>query len=227
MNKILLTVLFSLILSACTPGSLFPGAPHATASATPASVSAASITGSASTGVIPVSTTQVGPHPKLIATLSTPHIDQGPDGAVTVPPSRPQDCGYQWAQQDLPDLSSQFLQSIRVLQPEAQATAYAFGENCIHSDGTSVFLPMETDFNVTIPASDTADTALGEWIVKVMQVIDSISPDQIVGPRPGRVIITFESNGQGQGVRFYIDQYHALAGGLSPEEIYQAVKSLP
>jgi hypothetical protein len=177
--------------------------------------------------VIPVSTTEVLPPPKLVATLSTPHIDQGPDGAVTVPSSYPQDCGYQWAQQALPGVSEQFLQSMQALQPEAQGYAFVFGENCVHADGTATFLPMETDFNVTLQASDLTDeTALGEWIIKTMQVIENIPPDQIVGPRPGRVGILFESNGQRQGVTFYIDQYKALPSGLSPAEIYQALKSL-
>ncbi len=176
--------------------------------------------------MIPVSTTEVLPAPKLIATLSTPHIDQGPDGAVTVPPSNPQDCGYQWAQQALPELSSQLLGSMQELQPEAQAYAFGFGENCVHADGTATFLPMETDFNVTLQASDLSDeTALGEWIVKTMQVIENIPPDQIIGPRPGRVGIRFESNGESKAVSFYIDQYRALPAGLSSAEIYQTVKS--
>jgi hypothetical protein len=114
---------------------------------------------------------------------------------------------------------------MQALQPDAQANAFGFGENCMHADGTSTFLPMETDFNVTIPVSDTTDNALGEWVVKIMQVIDNIPPDQVVGPRPGRVAIAFEANGQRQGVSFYIDQYHALPAGLSPAEIYQTLKS--
>jgi hypothetical protein len=163
----------------------------------------------------------------MAATLSTPHIDQGPEGAVTAPPSNPQDCGYQWAQQALPELSSQFLQSMQALQPDAQAYAFGFGENCVHADGTSTFLPMETDFNITLQVSDLTDeAALGEWIVKTMQVIENIPSEQIIGPRPGRVGILFESNGQRQGVTFYIDQYRSLVSGLSAAQIYQALKSL-
>ena len=85
---------------------------------------------------------------------------------------------------------------------------------------------METDFNITIPVSDATDAALGEWIVMVMQVIENIPPDQIVGPRPGRVGVMFESNGQRQSVSFYIDQYRALPAGLSSAEIYQSLKAL-
>ncbi len=86
---------------------------------------------------------------------------------------------------------------------------------------------METDFNITIPVSNLSDeTALGEWIVKVMQVIQNIPSEQLVGPRPGRVGIRFESNDQQQAVSFYIDQYRALPVGLSPNEIYQSLKSV-
>jgi hypothetical protein len=59
-----------------------------------------------------------------------------------------------------------------------------------------------------------------------MQLIEAIPSDQIIGPRPGRVGVMFESSGQRQGVTFYIDQYEALPSGLSPAEIYQALKSL-
>jgi hypothetical protein len=176
---------------------------------------------------IPASTTEVLPPAKQIATLSTPHIDPGPDGVVTALPTYPRNCGYQWAQQDLPVLSSQFLQSMQALQPDIQAGAFAFGENCVYEDGTATFIPMETDFNVTLPVSDTTDAALGEWVVKVMQVIENIPPGQIIGPRPGRVGLTFVSNGQRQSVSFYIDQYHALPAGLGPAEIYRLLKSSP
>jgi hypothetical protein len=216
MRKIIRTLLFlTLFLTACSPASLSPEAPSfAVASSTPTPI------------VIPVAKTEAASPPKMIATISTPHIDQGPDGAVTSPPSRPQDCGYQWAQQALPELSSQFLLSIPSLQPEAQANAYAFGENCLHSDGNVIFLPMETDFNVTLRVSELSDeTVFGEWIMKVMKVIEDIPPDQIIGPRPGRVGIVFESNDETQAINFYIDQYRALPEGLNSAEIYQSLKT--
>ena len=135
---------------------------------------------------------------------------------------------YQWAYQDLPVLSAEFLTSMQGLQPEAQASAFAFGENCVREDGTTTFIPMETDFNITLQITDLSNEAeLGDWIVKVMQVIKQIPPDQITGPRPGRVSMIFQSNVEQTGINFYIDQYRALPAGLSSAEIYQALQASP
>jgi len=224
MRRIFLSLLFlSLVLFACSPSGLLTetspvGEPVALPT-TPATESPTDV-------VIPINTQPVLPPDKLIATVSTPHIEQGPDGAVTALPPYEQ-CGWQWANQALPELSASFLQSLQALQPEAQGHAFAFGENCMLSDGTvGYFAAMETDFNVTLQVNDMTDAAeLGEWVVKVMQVIDAIPPDQIRGPRPGRVGIMFQSNGQQDGVGFYIDQYHDLPAGLSNAEIYQALKA--
>jgi hypothetical protein len=146
--------------------------------------------------------------------------------SVTLP-SDPGACGYQWAYQDLPALSTSFQQAIQTLQSEAQATAFAFGENCILSDGSIAgFIPMETDFNITLQVADLAnESELGEWIVKVMQVITAIPPDQIVGPRPGRVSLGFQAGSDQQVVSFYINQYQELQPGLSAAELYQALQT--
>lgn len=174
---------------------------------------------------LPFPTTTVS-DPTLIATLSTPHIVQPPDGEITAAPPNPQDCGYQWANQDLPELSSSFQVSIQALQPEAHANAYAFGENCLLADGSIAgFSAMETDFNITLQVNDlTNESDLGEWIVKVMQVIENIPPDQIVGPQPGRVSMIFQSDGDQKALNFYINQYQGLPVGLSNSEIYQALQ---
>lgn len=168
------------------------------------------------------------PIPRLSRTIDPPNDTPQPDDLATPVPSYPQGCGYQWAYKDMPELSASFLQSVQVLQLEAQAYAYGFGEDCVHADMSRTFIPMETDFNVLLQVSDLQDEAvLGEWVVKIMQIIESIPPEQIIGPRPGRVGIMFESNGQRAGVGFYIDQYQALAPGLSNAEIYLALQALP
>lgn len=224
--KIPRTLLFlTLLLFACSPVGLSPEPPPPTLPNAPIpNSSPVSASEAPTVEIIPGSTTESLPPPKLIATVSTPHIDQGPDGAPTLDPSYPRNCGYQWAYQDLPELSEDFLQSIQALQTEAQANTFAFGEDCVYEDGSKTFIPMETDFNITLHIDDlTNEEMLGEWIVKVMQVIENIPHDQIIGPRPGRVSITFESNGQKHGFSFYIDQYQALGTGMSNIEIYQAL----
>lgn len=153
-----------------------------------------------------------------IATVITPTVESSSGNS--------QQCAYQWAQQALPELSDHFQESIQSLQAEAKATAFAFGENCIHTDGTKTFLPMETDFNVTLQVNDLSDvSALGGWIVNVMQIVQSVPTDQIVGPRPGRVSLLFQSNNEQKGVSFYIDQYRGLPSGLNNAEIYQRLQT--
>lgn len=207
MPRILRTLLFlSLVLCACSLGGLsskdFP--PTLTDDA-PVDNSTAVPSTEAPTSVTEVSTLE--------------------DTSTEVSPSYPQGCGYQWAYKDMPELSSDFQESIQLLQPEAQAVAFGFGEDCIHADGSVTFIPMETDFNITLQVGDLSDDEAGEWVLKIMQVIDTIPADQIIGPRPGRVSIIFETNGQRKGAGFYIDQYHALPAGLSNAEIYRALQS--
>lgn len=149
---------------------------------------------------------------------------------VTTTPTLPSSyggCGYQWAYQDLPELSVEFQGAIQSLQPDAQASTFAFGEDCVHKDGTTrTFIPMETDFNITLHVSDLSNEAnLGEWIVKVMQVVKNIPQDKIVGPRPGRISITFQTDSEQKFVNFYIDQYQSLPAGISNAEIYQSLQS--
>ena len=88
------------------------------------------------------------------------------------------------------------------------------------------FSAKETDFNITLQVNDlTNESNLGEWIVKVMQVIENIPQAQIVGPQPGRVSMIFLSNGDQKIVNFYVNQFQALPAGLSHSEIYQALQT--
>jgi hypothetical protein len=162
----------------------------------------------------------------LTSTSSPPPVTATVTATATLP-SPYGGCGYQWANQDLPELSAEFQGAIQSIQPDAQASAFAFGEDCVHQDGTTrTFIPMETDFNITLNVSDLSDESdLGEWIVKVMQIIESIPPEKIEGPRPGRVSMEFQSGSEQKFVNFYIDKYQALPDGLSTNEIYQALQT--
>ena len=171
----------------------------------------------------------------VLNTCSLPLTPTSPQPPVTVTAAQTAtatlpsngNCGYQWAFQDLPELSAEFQEAIQSLQPEAQGSAFAFGEDCVHADGTTrTFIPMETDFNITLQVSDLSnETELGEWIVKVMRVVENIPQDKIVGPRPGRLSLTFQAGSDQQVVNFYINQYQELPSGLSSAEIYQALQT--
>jgi hypothetical protein len=227
MIKIIRPVLFwILILCACAPALPSPGDLPPDVPTIASTFTLVTATGEAQTTVVDSSST-APVSATFIATVSTPHIDQGPDGAsiVTSVPNS-QDCAYQWAQQSLPELSSAFQDSVQKFQPEAHANAFAFGENCVHGDGTTTFIPMETDFNIALQVDDISNESdLGEWIVKMMQVIQNIASDQIVGPRPGRVTIDFQSSAGQKNISFYIDQYRALQPGLGTEEIFKALQT--
>ena len=165
----------------------------------------------------------------ILSACSLPTLSPPPSTPVTnQPPFTPryEDCGWQWAQKALPELSKNFQASIQVLQSQAQATAYAYGENCMLADGNvGRFSAMETDFNITLPISDlTNESDLGGWIVDVMQVIENIPKEKIEGPQPGRVTITFQSGSNQKTVNFYTNQYQALPRGLSNSEIFQKLQ---
>jgi len=210
MSKICRTFLFwTLILTACAAG----------VTASPATPAQSKVTPSMLADI-------ASEVPIPIGTVSTPHIDQPPDGNLPTGLPDPQTCGFQWANQELPELSSSFETSIQALQPEARAIAYAFGENCIREDGSNAgFGAKETDFDVILQVNNLTDeSALGTWIVKVMQVIEQIPQDQMVGPGPSRVSISFASNGDQKFVQFYVNQYQALPVGSDPAEIYKALQ---
>lgn len=166
----------------------------------------------------------------LIGACSLPLTPTAPATVTVTPTATPPpygSCGYQWAYQDLPELSAEFQQDIRNINPEAQAEAFAFGEDCIHQDGTTrTFIPMETDFNITLQVSDISnETELGEWIVKVMQVVQNIPLDRIVGPRPGRISLAFQTGSDQKSINFYINQFQELPPDLSSAEIYRALQT--
>lgn len=174
------------------------------------------ILGACSTGVtspqpIPPSPTEV---PAIIPTVTfttTPVI-----------------CAWQYAQKDLPELSSSFQRSIQALQPEAQASAFAFGENCVGWGGNIIsFSAMETNFDIYLQVDDLADeSVLGKWIVQVMEVIENIPAEQIAGPRLGRVSIVFQSSTAQSVINFDIAQYKQLPPNFNYAEIYEALNAL-
>lgn len=133
-------------------------------------------------------------------------------------------CGWQWAYEELPELSELFDNAVKVSIPNSSSRATAFGENCLDNDGNIVyFLAMETDFHVTISV-DTLDDydAFGNWIAQVMQTVNNLPPDMIAGPMPGVVELRFEKNtGEFIILRVPIQEYNESANGKTGEELFR------
>ena len=175
--------------------------------------------------------------PKITVTVGTPHIDPGPNGefpSTAVIKSEPTfpitDCGYQWAYEDLPKLTTPFDLAVKNVIPNSTSRVTASGENCVGSDGQVIrFLAMETDFHVTIPVESLSDyETFGNWIAQVMQIMNRLSPDLIAGPKPGFVEFGFEKNvTEVIIVRVPIQQYNETTNGKTGEELFWMFYTIP
>ena len=114
------------------------------------------------------------------------------DGATDTAIPQPEPCGYQWAYQDLPELTAEFDDAIKSLNPEASGRAQAFGENCVQADGDSTFGAMETDFYVILSVADLNDNeALGNLIAQVLPALEHFATGSVPGPKDGFIEFTF------------------------------------
>ena len=115
-------------------------------------------------------------------------------------------CAYMWANQELPEVSLELHQAFEnagISGVEARASAY--GENCMDPASNTVarFSAMQTDFYLTITVPDTADTqAMGDWVERVLPVIDQFPPGQVPGPNPGYIGMRFTSDSDEQNLWF-------------------------
>ncbi|MCK6585624.1 MAG: hypothetical protein L6Q49_21185, partial [Anaerolineales bacterium] len=156
----------------------------------------------------------------------TPHP---PTSAATTDVSTTQ-CGYQWAYQELPELTAQFDAIIQTLIPNSVSRATAYGENCIAANGQVVrFLVMETDFYVTVSVEILDDhETFGNWIAQVMQVVNGLPPDLVQGPQPGFVEFRFEKDAmEGIGFRVPIRGFFETAGDKTGEELFRLFYTSP
>jgi hypothetical protein len=233
MQKIFRTLLFwTLILCACSTGvASSPAVPPSNAE-TIISPEPNSVTSQAPF-VFP--TTAI-PDTKLIVTVGTPHIDQPPDGDLPnttdltpslLPPLG--ECGYQWAYEDLPELSKQLQEEIMTLNSEATAWGTAFGEDCVYADGHADFSAMETDFYVQLPVTDLANfESFGNWMTQVMQVVEGLPRDLLAGPQAGFVEFKFtKSDTEFLFVRVPIQQFRETASGKTGEELFRMFYTEP
>jgi len=166
---------------------------------------------------------------KSAPAVSTPHIDQPPNGnEATVTPTY-EGCGYQWASKELPDLTFQLDGLIKLFDSGAKARATAFGEDCVYADGHTTFGAMETDFYISKPTSNLTDyEALGTWILNIMQLIVVLPKDMLAGPNPGFVEFAFIKNDPERIiVRVPIQKYKTEATGKSGEELFKMFYTSP
>lgn len=103
-------------------------------------------------------------------------------------------CAFTWAYHDDPELTEKLNSDVKKLNPDANATATLFGEDCMYADGNSTFGVMETDFTVRLPVDDLSKHEdFGNWINDVMKIVIEIPRDEIQG-RYGFVEFWFEKS---------------------------------
>lgn len=157
-----------------------------------------------------------------------------PTGATAVPvtvvPSptpggHPPDCYFNWAYKNLPELSEQVQATVREIQPEAEAHAQAYGEDCIYADGHTDFHAMETDFFVTLRVANlNDDTGLGNLIRRMADLLLARFPTgETPGPQPGRFNFRFTSSGQERYMSFATADYQKLPPDLSGVDLLRAL----
>ncbi len=135
----------------------------------------------------------------------------------------PGDCYFVWATRELPELTAIFQEAVRDIQPEAQARAQAYGEDCIYADGRTEFGALETDFYIRLPVARLDDEqVMGKWIEQLMPVLERIPPDQVPGPQPGFVEFNFVvSESEALFLRVSIDRYNHQARQLTGAELFR------
>ena len=162
--------------------------------------------------------------PKITETLQTPLIDQSPNGnEITITPSHAS-CYYQWSYKDVPEINGKLDKEIKAINPNAQAGATAFGEDCVYTDGhTTVFSAVETDFYIHLTVNDLTDfKSFGNWIVQGMTIVEGLPTDLIAGAKPGLVEFWFMKNASEiVPVRVSIEKYNDEAAGKSGEELFR------
>ena len=139
-------------------------------------------------------------------------------------------CGYQWATQPLADVTTKLQQRLdkqNTLAAEVNAAAY--GENCVLADGTIArFLAKQTDVYFKVPVTDLENTQnLGELTESIIQFVEDIPADTLVGPNEGYIQINFISSvGQMSSLWFQSSAGRAaLDEGLKGADLYNKLSN--
>lgn len=148
---------------------------------------------------------------------------------ATEEPSAFQGCAYTWAYRDAPELTQAINAKVKGLNPNADAVATQFGEDCLKADGSVTFGVMQTDFKVRLPVDDlTREDDFGNWIAQVMQAVIEIPREDIPGPNFGFVEFRFEKNdAEHIALRVPIQEYLNNVQGKSGAELFQMFYTPP
>ena len=118
------------------------------------------------------------------------------DEATQVPSQFKGVCSYVWASSPLPDVSSQLTTAFRQAKmPAVEVEASAYGENCLDISTNAVvdFKPQQINFSILVGVEDLSDTqALGEWVVKILTVLETNPAASLPNTRTGQVDIDFQ-----------------------------------
>jgi hypothetical protein len=170
------------------------------------------------------------PLPVAIGT-ETPTVAVGAASTATLTvPSTASPCYYNWARHRLPDLSEQVQSAIQEIQPEAQAYAEAYGEDCLDQQGNSVrFTAKETDFYLTLLAIDLNDqNELGNLLDQALTALDEFPAEQTPGPQSGYVGITFQAEGGESRLWFRVEEADDFRqSGLHGADLLKALSNNP
>jgi hypothetical protein len=151
------------------------------------------------------------------------------NGEVEVASPTESFCAFTWATKDAPELTQQFDNAVKSLNPDASATVYFFGEDCNYMDGTPPkFGVMETDFTVRLPVDDLAkEEKFGDWVAQVMEIVLQLPEDEIQG-KYGFVEFWFEKNdAEHITFRVPISEYQNEVQGKTGVELFRMYYSQP
>lgn len=154
-----------------------------------------------------------------------------PEGMETETPApNSGNCYYVWATQELPDASEKINQAVQAIFPEADGSAYAYGEDCVYADGQRTFGAMETDFRIAIPLKDLKDDeAVSLYVEKLLPVLRDFPTDSL----PARIkLIEFrfflKPTDESRYLRFDLQVgLDSLAKGLHGLELLKALEAAP
>lgn len=157
----------------------------------------------------------------------------------TVPPTSsptptgiPLTCAWQWARQDLPDITQQaqtaFLASADPQIAVIQVRAEAYGENCLNTAGDiAYFAAMTTDFYLTVPVPSFTDVDQLAHILTTAYHTLLALPDDDLPPNPGYLDITFTSADESRRLRVMFSQLRpAITDGLTGLPLLEAAGGL-